>query len=95
MPNSPELDRDALQHLANLARLHLTSERLPLLRARLQRLVAAFGALPQGSTEAAVFGPGLPLRDDVAGTPLPTAAALANAPQQAAGAFLVPRVVDA
>jgi Asp-tRNA(Asn)/Glu-tRNA(Gln) amidotransferase C subunit len=35
------------------------------------------------------------LRDDVAGTPLPTAAALANAPQQAAGAFLVPRVVDA
>jgi Asp-tRNA(Asn)/Glu-tRNA(Gln) amidotransferase C subunit len=115
MPNQPELDRDALQHLANLARLHLPSDRLPVLRARLQRLVEAFQALPEPAAVGAGSempvempvemplempvemppGEGLRLRADEAGEPLPPATVLANAPQQAAGSFLVPRVVDA
>lgn len=111
MPNLPDLDRDALQHLATLARLHLTSDRMPLLRARLQRLLEAFSALPapsgggtgdRGGPHLAGLDlgpsgltPSLALRRDEPAPPLPPAAVLANAPQQAAGAFLVPRVVDA
>jgi Asp-tRNA(Asn)/Glu-tRNA(Gln) amidotransferase C subunit len=107
MPNPIEFDRNTMQHLAELARLHLTADRLPLLRQRLQRLVDAFGALAEptgpaaGGDDAAGtdLDPGaatsLALRTDLPLPPLPPEQALANAPQQAAGAFLVPRVVDA
>ena len=107
MPSPTEFDRTTIQHLAELARLHLPADRLPVLRQRLQRLVDAFGALgelplpatdqqggqqgdPQDEPQAAVV-----LRPDVPLPPLSPEQALANAPQQAAGAFVVPRVVDA
>jgi Asp-tRNA(Asn)/Glu-tRNA(Gln) amidotransferase C subunit len=109
MPNPIEFDRLTLQHLAELARLHLTADRQPLVRQRLQRLVEAFGALaeqPDPVADADREGrpdpgsdPGeaatLSLRPDLPLPPLRPEQALANAPKQAAGAFLVPRVVDA
>lgn len=84
-----------MQHLAELARLHVPAERAATLQQRLERIVAAFSALQpaDGTEEVAVTG--LRLRPDVEAAPLPVATVLANAPQQAAGTFVVPRVVDA
>ncbi|MCU0865216.1 MAG: aspartyl/glutamyl-tRNA amidotransferase subunit C [Planctomycetes bacterium] len=103
MPSPIEFDRTTIQHLAELARLHLPADRLPVLRQRLQRLVDAFGALgelPLPNADQQGGQPGEPqaalvLRPDVPLPPLSPEQALANAPQQAAGAFVVPRVVDA
>ena len=99
MPNPIEFDRAAILRLADLARLHLPAERLPLLRQRLQRLVEAFGALAELPPEALepppVAAAPLPLRVDAPEPPMTPAQALANAPRTAGGAFLVPRVVDA
>jgi aspartyl-tRNA(Asn)/glutamyl-tRNA(Gln) amidotransferase subunit C len=100
MPNPPSIDRALIQHLAELARLHIPAEQSGPLRQRLESIVNAFSALqdpdlaPPAAT-AAWSGLPLPLRPDIAGEPLPVATVLANAPQQAASAFVVPRVIDA
>ncbi len=98
MPNPPSLDRALMQHLAELARLHISPERMPILRQRLERILAGFSAL-QGvitaaSTPIAEASP-RPLREDRASEPLPVATVLANAPESAGSSFLVPRVIDA
>ncbi len=100
MPNPPAIDRALMLHLADLARLHIPAERLPSLRARLERIVSAFSALQTvdgvSSRPAPAFGDlGLPTRPDVAGAPLAPAIVLQNAPQQAGGSFVVPRVIEA
>jgi aspartyl-tRNA(Asn)/glutamyl-tRNA(Gln) amidotransferase subunit C len=97
MPNPPAIDRTAIQHLADLARLHIPAERHAVLRERLERIVAAFSALQEGGAmqDAATAEGALPLRADVAEPPLPLAQVLANAPQQAGDCFVVPRVIDA
>lgn len=97
MPNPVTIDRALMQHLADLARLHIPAERLPVLRERLERIVGAFQALQEADATALVATPvaGTPLRADVAEPPLPVATVLANAPQQAGDAFVVPRVIDA
>lgn len=105
MPNPIEFDRTTIQHLADLARLHLTADRLPLLRQRLQRLVDAFGAVVEGpdlvADAAGSPDPGLAestprsLRPDLPLPPMRQDEALANASKTAGGAFLVPRVIDA
>lgn len=97
MPNPPSIDRALMQHLADLARLHIPAERLPPLRERLERIVAAFSALQADSGPGAppAGEPPLRLRADVVEPPLALDMVLANAPQQAAGAFVVPRVIDA
>jgi aspartyl/glutamyl-tRNA(Asn/Gln) amidotransferase C subunit len=103
---SPSIDRALMQHLAGLARLHLAADRLPVLRDRLERIVTAFAALgdavaapaaPTASPAAPAVAPEAPplaLRADVAAAPLPVDVVLANAPQHAGGAFVVPRVID-
>lgn len=96
MANPPPIDRALLEHLADLARLQLPPDATAL-RQRLERIVSAFSALQ----DLAAHGPpappaaALPLRPDEPEAPLPAATVLANAPRQAAGAFVVPRVVDA
>jgi aspartyl/glutamyl-tRNA(Asn/Gln) amidotransferase C subunit len=103
MPNPPSIDRMLMQHLAELARLHIPAERQNVLRERLERVVAAFSALQDADLAPATpsadspraSGPVLELRPDVVEPPLPVATVLANAPQQAAAAFVVPRVIDA
>jgi len=97
MPNPPSIDRALMQHLADLARLHIPAERQAALRERLERIVAAFSALQpeQPASAPAAAAAGLRLRTDGAELPLAVDAVLANAPQQAAGSFVVPRVIDA
>lgn len=95
----PSIDRPLLQKLADLARLHVPSDRQAALLQNLTRIVAAFDALralptpPPRPTETPTAA--APLREDQAEPPLPTDDVLANAPQRAGGMFVVPRVVDA
>ncbi len=98
MQPPPPIDRNELQKLAELARLHVPAERVTTVTQHLQRIVAAFDALRSEKEEATV--PPVPvaplrLRPDVAEPPLTTEVVLRNAPRQAAGMFVVPRVVDA
>ena len=97
MANPPTIDRALMQHLADLARLHIPAERQAALRERLERIVSAFSALQEADAGDSTPPPGrpLPLRPDEAGAPLPVATVLANAPRHAADQFVVPRVVDA
>ena len=98
-----QIDRDLIEHLGELARIHLPGERLADLRAQLQQLVDAFSTLAAadlGSGDADGPAPARPaltpatLRPDA---PEPVSApeqVLANAPQRAADCFVVPRVVE-
>jgi aspartyl/glutamyl-tRNA(Asn/Gln) amidotransferase C subunit len=95
MTMPPPIDRALMQHLANLARLHVPAERAATLRQRLERIVVAFSALQPADGFAAPPETPLGLRPDVPERPLAPADVLANAPRQAAGSFVVPRVVDA
>jgi aspartyl-tRNA(Asn)/glutamyl-tRNA(Gln) amidotransferase subunit C len=97
MPNPPSIDRAEIQHLADLARLHIPAERHAVLRERLERIVAAFSALQEGGAiqDATTDERALALRADVAEPPLTPAQVLANAPQQAGDCFVVPRVIEA
>ncbi len=97
MPIQVSLDRALMQHLADLARLHVPTERQAVLRQRLECIVAAFSTLQDaedGHVDAAKERQ-LELRDDLATPPLPLTTVLANAPQHAGGTFVVPRVIDA
>lgn len=89
-------DRDLMTRLADLARLRFSPSKEPVLRERLARILSAFQTL-QDLPEARErpLGESLTLRPDVPGSPMAIAEVLANAPQQAAGSFVVPRVVDA
>jgi aspartyl/glutamyl-tRNA(Asn/Gln) amidotransferase C subunit len=97
MPNPPPVDRTLLLHLADLARLHLSPERLPILRERLERIIAAFSGLDDVVPDAATphAAAACRLRADRIEPPLPTATVLANSPATAGSSFLVPRVIDA
>lgn len=100
MTNPPAFDRLQLRQLCDLARLHVPAERQAELLGRLQRIVAAFEAVselpPRANDQAPTLAePPLRLRPDVVEPPLASAEVLANAPRHAAGAFVVPRVVDA
>jgi len=98
--SDPALDRAMLRQICDLARLNVPAERQEELLGRLKRVVEAFGSLrdlpeqPEGKP-APSKPEGMPLRQDEAEPPLPTATVLKNAPKQAAECFLVPRVVDA
>ena len=92
------IDRNLLHKLADLARLHVPAERQSTVLQNLQRIVAAFDALRSlstGTAPGAAAATGTPLRPDLAEAPLAVDQVLANAPQQAGGMFVVPRVVDA
>lgn len=99
MPAST-IDRALLCRLEELARLHVPADRVTVVRERLQRIVDAFEALRKldttGVEPAVPTRPSPPmLRPDHPGPVLAPDEVLANAPRQAAGCFLVPRVVDA
>ncbi len=94
---APSIDRALLRALQGLAQLHIPAEHEGTVRARLQRILEAFAALDRLPADAPAPPPetGVSLRADVAGPVLTPEQVLANAPRQAAGCFLVPRVVDA
>lgn len=95
--NPPVVDRALIQHLAELARLHVPADRLATVLQNAQRVVEAFDALRDLPAEPGPDGADAPptaLRTDAAEPPLPLAEVLANAPRTAGGMFVVPRVVD-
>ncbi|MEZ6038805.1 MAG: Asp-tRNA(Asn)/Glu-tRNA(Gln) amidotransferase subunit GatC [Planctomycetota bacterium] len=99
MPNTTSIDDTLLQHLGELARLHVPPERRSHLRSQLQRIVDAFSSLASADLgplpdDERTAGPS-DLRDDAAEAAASPAEVLANAPEQAADQFVVPRVVDA
>ncbi len=95
----PPIDRATGRELAALARLQLPMEREEAVLARLQRTLAALDDVASVDTTGVpptTYPLPLPatLRPDAPGPVLTPAEALANAPAQAAGCFLVPRTVD-
>jgi aspartyl/glutamyl-tRNA(Asn/Gln) amidotransferase C subunit len=99
MQESAQIDRAEIRSLAEFAQLRIPADRENEVAERLGRIVAAFAsiaAIPDALLQCAPPDPPRPirLRDDRPEAPLSQAEALANAPRVAAGAFLVPRVVD-
>ena len=95
----PAVDRALVRELAELARLQLDQAAETAAVARLQEILAAFDALAALPTAGLVGDPyPLPLharlRPDFCEAPPAAPAILAGAPQQRAGAFLVPRVIE-
>ncbi|HHY36981.1 MAG TPA: Asp-tRNA(Asn)/Glu-tRNA(Gln) amidotransferase subunit GatC [Firmicutes bacterium] len=93
------LDREQVEQIAYLARLELTEEEKEQYAAQLSEILAHFAKLQELETT------GVPptthilpvlnvFREDEPGESLPVEEALANAPQQAGGYFVVPRVIE-
>jgi aspartyl-tRNA(Asn)/glutamyl-tRNA(Gln) amidotransferase subunit C len=97
MPGS-SADRIDLDRLAALARLRLRPEQEGELRRRLTAVVAAFATVSAVDTRSVAQDDTVPAnggtRTDEPAPPLDPALVLGNASSTAAGAFLVPRVVD-
>jgi len=95
---SDTIDRATVQRVARLARLRLSDAEQDSLVDDLQRIVAYVEKLQSVDTSAIqplvhMTIDAMPARKDVAGQPLGTDKALANAPEAADDAFVVPRVV--
>jgi len=93
------MDRQAIHGLAGLAKLRLTPDQEERARAQMERLLEAFEILQEVPTDDVEPSPyPLPIahrtRADVPEPPLPQDEVLANAPEQRAGSFRVPRMVD-
>ena len=93
------MDRDAVHRLAELSKLRLTRQQEARAQAQIQRLLDAFAVLEEVSTDDVEPSPyPLPIahrgRPDVPEPGLPQDEVLENAPEQRAGCFRVPRVVE-
>ncbi len=93
------LTLEQMRHVAKLARLELSDEKLLQLMGHINALMSHFErlqALPTDEVEPTSHS--IPVynafREDVPGTPLPREEALANAPQARDGLFIVPRIVE-
>ena len=88
-----------VRYVAALANLTLTDEEVGKLRGDLDGILEHFEQLNRADTTgvepmAQVLFEGGALREDIVVTPLGNEAALANAPQAAAGYFKVPQVIE-
>jgi aspartyl-tRNA(Asn)/glutamyl-tRNA(Gln) amidotransferase subunit C len=96
-----ELSKADVEHIAQLARLHLSEADKETYRAQLSDIlehVSALQRLDTSDVEAARGGirpdHGARLREDVAGEPIKRSDLLKNAPQQVDNQFRVPPVLD-
>jgi aspartyl-tRNA(Asn)/glutamyl-tRNA(Gln) amidotransferase subunit C len=93
------ISRDDVQHVARLARLHLTDEEAERMREQLDAILAYIDKLRELDVEGveptahAVLLVNV-LRDDVLAPCLTQEAALANAPDRADEFFRVPRIIE-
>jgi len=93
------LSKQDVEHIALLARLHLSEEELTRYQAQLSNILEHVGALQQLDTEdvppmrGAEFEDSR-LRGDAAGTPMPRGDLLRNAPDVEDNQFRVPPVLD-
>jgi aspartyl-tRNA(Asn)/glutamyl-tRNA(Gln) amidotransferase subunit C len=94
-----ELGREQIDYVAHLARIELTDEERQRFGSQLADVVAYVEKLDELDTEgveptAHVMGLCNVFRDDAARPSPPREVMLANAPQQACGCFLVPKILD-
>ncbi len=84
-----------IRHIARLARLRLDDSEAETLSAPLEQIREMVSSVPALDGDAAGLDPDNPmaLRDDEVLPPTPREEILANAPQQEAGCFVVPRFV--
>jgi aspartyl-tRNA(Asn)/glutamyl-tRNA(Gln) amidotransferase subunit C len=93
------ITREEVERVAALARLRLEPAEVERLTADLGHILDAFTRLGQLDTTgveptAHVGSTATPMRADEPSPSLPREAALANAPKQQNGAFVVPKTVD-
>jgi aspartyl-tRNA(Asn)/glutamyl-tRNA(Gln) amidotransferase subunit C len=93
------LDRDQVEHIAELARLELSEGEKALYQEQLSAILEYFGRLQELDTEAipptaSVLPLRSVMREDEPGPSLPRDDVLANAPSAEDGCFEVPAVLD-
>ena len=93
------ISREEVQHVARLARLHLTDEEAERMREQLDAILAYIDKLRELDVEGVEpTAHAVPLvnvmRDDALAPCLPQEAALANAPDRAGEFFRVPRIIE-
>jgi aspartyl-tRNA(Asn)/glutamyl-tRNA(Gln) amidotransferase subunit C len=93
------ISRDDVEHVANLARLHLTDDEIDRMQTQLSNILEAIETLRDVDTShvgptASVIQLENVMRDDVAADPLQRDAALANAPLREGPMLRVPVVLE-
>jgi aspartyl-tRNA(Asn)/glutamyl-tRNA(Gln) amidotransferase subunit C len=93
------ITRQQVDQIAQLARLSLTDEQAELMERDLERILDYVAALESLDTEgveptAHALQLATPVRPDVAAEPMDPERAVANAPDAAGTAFVVPKVID-
>ena len=93
------ISREEVQHVARLARLHLTDEEAERMREQLDAILEYVDKLREldvGGVEPTAHAVPLinVMRDDALAPSLPQEAALANAPDRAGEFFRVPRIIE-
>jgi len=93
------ISREEVQHVARLARLHLTDDELERMREQLDAILAYIDKLRQLDVDGVEpTSHAVPLmdvmRDDALGPCLTQDEALANAPDRADEFFRVPRIIE-
>jgi aspartyl-tRNA(Asn)/glutamyl-tRNA(Gln) amidotransferase subunit C len=93
------LDKDAVAHIARLARIRVADDELAPLAAELSHILAWVEQLAEVDTDAvepmtSAAAMRLPMREDVVTDGDRRDAILHNAPQTARGFFAVPKVVE-
>jgi aspartyl-tRNA(Asn)/glutamyl-tRNA(Gln) amidotransferase subunit C len=93
------ISREEVQHVARLARLHLTDDEAERMREQLDAILAYIDKLRELDVDGVEpTAHAVPLvnvmRDDVLAPCLPQEQALANAPDRAGEFFRVPRIIE-
>lgn len=93
------ITRDDVEHVAHLARLHLSDEEIDRMQAQLSNILEAIETLRDGDTSqvgptASVIRLENVMRDDVPSSPMPRDVALANAPLRDDPFLRVPTVLE-
>ena len=93
------ITRADVEHVAHLARLHLTDEELDRMQTQLSRILEAIETLREVDTSrvgptASVIALENVMRDDVASGPMPREVTLANAPLRDDPFLRVPTVLE-
>jgi len=93
------ITRDDVEHVAHLARLHLTPEEIDRMQAQLSRILEAIETLRDVDTShvgptASVIQLENVMREDVASAPMPREVTLANAPLRDGEFLRVPTVLE-
>ncbi len=94
-----DLNREQIDYVAHLSRLALSEAERELFGSQLASVLAYFEKLAELDTSdvaptAHVMGLRNVFRDDVERPSAPREAMLANAPAQACGCYLVPKILD-